>query len=244
MPDPAHTADQAAAAAYAAETAEARADGRARRQRRRGGVKQLPWRGLTNPYRPIGARSQTARGSRMHRFGSWKRSGSNSCMTALDRLEKDRRQGRPRDKRVRMDRAMVLEHVARSAVEVVLHARNPGAASRSAGTMSCSPRSRVRRTFPDLDKGRRPGTPCRFQNPAHRAEPQHHPLDLRLSVEADRSAAGDAPSRCAVRFHHADRPDLDARASARVASRMRSRSTASRAASTRTRPRVGRACTR
>jgi len=163
MPDP-----QIAAEAPAAGTADAtRADGRSRRQRRRGGgLHQSPWRPLVNPYSPVEVldpeqleKVEAASFRILENIGlEFLHDG------ALDRLEKAGAKVDRATSRVRMDRAMVLEHVAKAPSEFVLHARNPARSVTIGGrnvvfsSVSSAP------NVSDLDNGRRPGNRADFQN--------------------------------------------------------------------------------
>ena len=152
---------------HSADAAEARADGRARRQRRRGGgLKQVPWRALVNPYRPIEVldpeqlqKIEDASFRILETIGlEFLHDG------ALDRLEKIGARVDRDSKRVQMDRAMVLEHVARAPAEFVLHARNPQRSVTIGGNNVVFSSVSSAPNVSDLDNGRRPGTRADFQN--------------------------------------------------------------------------------
>jgi len=162
MPDPATPP-----AGHGTDAAEARADGRARRQRRRGGgLKQVPWRALVNPYKPIEvldpeqlAKIEDASFRILETIGlEFLHDG------ALDRLEKIGAKVDRDTKRVYLDRAMVLEHVAKAPSQFVLHARNPQRSVTIGGNNVVFSSVSSAPNVSDLDNGRRPGTRADFQN--------------------------------------------------------------------------------
>jgi trimethylamine--corrinoid protein Co-methyltransferase len=140
----------------------------ARRDARRspGGPKQLPWRRLQNPYKPIEILSDDqiefihqSSLEVLERLGiEFLHDG------ALDRLQKAGARVDRATKRVRFDRHMVTEWVAKAPAEFGLVARNPERSivvggnyinfSGVAGPPNCS----------DLDGGRRPGNYKDFCN--------------------------------------------------------------------------------
>ena len=116
---------------------------------------------------------------------------------------------RPASQRVRFDRAMVLELVAKTPSEVTLHARNPerslifGGNHINFGSVASAP------NCSDMDNGRRPGRfedycnllrLCQSLNIVHFiAGYPVEPADLPPAF---------APSRCPLRGDHADRSHL------------------------------------
>ncbi|MEX2298300.1 MAG: trimethylamine methyltransferase family protein [Dongiaceae bacterium] len=148
-------------------TGEARADGRQRRQRRRAsGFRQQVWRPLVNPYRPIEvlteeqlAKVEDASFRILENIGlEFLHDG------ALDRLEKVGAKVDRATKRVRMDRAMVLEYVAKAPAKFMLHARNPERSVTIGGNHVVFASVSSAPNVSDLDRGRRPGTRVDFQN--------------------------------------------------------------------------------
>lgn len=134
---------------------------RARRERRPGGksLKQLPWRQYRNPYKPIEAISEDQLES-LHQ-------GSLRILEeiGIDFLDADARlllkekgaDVQPGVERVRLDRGMIAEYVAKAPSQFTLHARNPehnlifGKDYINFGSVASAP------NVSDLDRGRRPG---------------------------------------------------------------------------------------
>jgi trimethylamine--corrinoid protein Co-methyltransferase len=133
---------------------------RNRERRTRGGaLKQLPWRNYRNPYKPIEV-LQEEQIERIH-DASMKILEVNG-IEFLDAGARDRLKAAGADVesgglRVRFDREMVMEHVAKVPSEVKLHARNPerslifGGNHINFGSVASAP------NVSDLDRGRRPG---------------------------------------------------------------------------------------
>ncbi|MEX1206787.1 MAG: trimethylamine methyltransferase family protein [Dongiaceae bacterium] len=134
-------------------------DGRPRRERRGGGVAQLPWRNLRNPYGPIEVLSadqieaiHDASLRLLEEIGM-----DFLDAEALAVLKAAGAEVEPGTQRVRFDRGLVLESVAKTPREVTLHARNParslafGGNNVNFGTVGSAP------NVSDLDRGRRPG---------------------------------------------------------------------------------------
>jgi trimethylamine---corrinoid protein Co-methyltransferase len=132
---------------------------RRERRTRGGALKQLPWRNYRNPYRPIEVISADQIEA-IH----------NASMRVLEEIGIDFLDEPARvrlktagahveagSQRVRFDRAMVLELVAKTPSEVLLHARNPernltfGGNHINFGSVASAP------NVSDMDKGRRPG---------------------------------------------------------------------------------------
>ena len=137
----------------------ARETQRRERRTRGGALKQLPWRNYRNPYKPIEAISADQLEA-IH----------NASLRVLEeigidfldepareRLKKAGAHVEAGSQRVRFDRAMVLELVAKTPSEVTLHARNPehsltfGANHINFGSVASAPNAS------DMDGGRRPG---------------------------------------------------------------------------------------
>jgi trimethylamine---corrinoid protein Co-methyltransferase len=129
------------------------------RRSRGGGVKQLPWRSYRNPYRPI----EVLRSDQIESI-------HDASMRILEEIgiefldEGARRRLKAAgakveegNLRVRFDRAMVTEHVAKVPSEVTLYARNPahnlvfGGNHINFGSVASAP------NCSDMDRGRRPG---------------------------------------------------------------------------------------
>ena len=132
---------------------------RRERRTRGGALKQLPWRTYRNPYKPIEAVSADQLEA-IH----------NASLRVLEeigidfldepareRLKKAGAHVEAGSHRVRFDRAMVLDLVAKTPPEVTLHARNPernltfGANHINFGSVASAPNAS------DMDNGRRPG---------------------------------------------------------------------------------------
>ena len=132
---------------------------RRERRSRGGALKQLPWRSYRNPYKPIEAVSADQLEA-IH----------NASLRVLeeigidfldeparDRLKKAGAHVEAGSQRVRFDRSMVLELVAKTPSEVMLHARNPernltfGGNHINFGSVASAP------NCSDMDNGRRPG---------------------------------------------------------------------------------------
>jgi trimethylamine---corrinoid protein Co-methyltransferase len=136
-------------------------DGSRRRERRGGhGLGQRPWRNLRNPYRPVEVLSAD-QVEAIH----------NASLRILEEIGMDfldedalavlKRAGadvEPGTQRVRFDRGLVLESVAKAPSEFTLHARNPernltfGGNHVNFGSVASAP------NVSDLDSGRRPGS--------------------------------------------------------------------------------------
>src|SRR6266404_4647675 len=130
-----------------------------RRRRTVGTLSQLPWRQHRNPYGPVEVLS-AEQVEKIH----------DASLRILEEIGMDfldaealalwRAAGarvEPGTQRVRFDRAMVLELVAKTPASVTLHARNPahnltfGGDHVSFGSVASAP------NVSDLDRGRRPG---------------------------------------------------------------------------------------
>ncbi|MFQ5785858.1 MAG: trimethylamine methyltransferase family protein, partial [Alphaproteobacteria bacterium] len=163
-----------------------------RRHRRRevGTFKQLPCREIVNPYKPI----EVLRADQIERIHAASLDILETLGmeilgdSALDLLVKAGADVDRETRRVRFDRGLIEESVARSPAEFTLHARNPArnvtfggnriAFSPVSSTPNCS----------DLDRGRRPGSYddfCNLLRIAHSLNVMHfiggypvEPLDL------------------------------------------------------------------
>jgi trimethylamine--corrinoid protein Co-methyltransferase len=130
-----------------------------RRRRTVGTLSQLPWRQHRNPYGPV----EVLSGDQVEKI-------HDASLRILEEIGMDfldaealalwRAAGarvEPGTQRVRFDRAMVLELVAKTPASVTLHARNPahnltfGGDHVSFGSVASAP------NVSDLDRGRRPG---------------------------------------------------------------------------------------
>ncbi len=136
-----------------------RENSRRRARREAGGVRQPPWRAIVNPYRPVEVLDPESL-ERIHdaSLQILETTGLEFMSpAALDILAKagadiDRSSGR-----VRFDRGLVLESVAKAPAEFTLHARNPARDVRIGGrhVAFCAVSSAP--NVSDLDRGRRPG---------------------------------------------------------------------------------------
>jgi len=132
---------------------------RARERRTAGGMKQLPWRKYRNPYKPVEV--LTADQLEAIHNASLKILEDIGVefldAEVLDILIKAGARPIPGTKRVKLDRGLVMEAVAKTPTEVTLHARNPersltfGGNHVNFGSVASAP------NVSDLDRGRRPG---------------------------------------------------------------------------------------
>jgi trimethylamine--corrinoid protein Co-methyltransferase len=144
-----------------AANSETAAPGGARRKTRReaGGFRQPPWRNLVNPYRPIEVlrpeqldRIHDASMRILETFGLEFLNDEALDILAAAGADVDRS-----NHRVRFDRHLIAEFVAKAPSEFTLHARNPAHDVRIGGdnvnfcAVSSAP------NVSDLDRGRRPG---------------------------------------------------------------------------------------
>jgi trimethylamine--corrinoid protein Co-methyltransferase len=120
---------------------------------------QQPWRRLANPYRPVEVLPPEAL-ERIHlaSLDILERLGLEILSSeALDILKRHGAEVDPSTNRVRLDRGLVLEQVAKAPHAFTLHARNPAHHIRVGGDavnfcMTAGPPNCA-----DLDRGRRPG---------------------------------------------------------------------------------------
>src|SRR5580765_1447176 len=104
----------------------ARDSSRHRERRTVGGLKQLPWRNLRNPYKPIEVLSAD-HVEAIHDASLEVLEEIGLDFLDADAIEVLRRNGAKvaaGSIRVRFDRGFILEHVAKVPSEVTLHARN------------------------------------------------------------------------------------------------------------------------
>lgn len=143
-------------------------DGREGRRRRparpggeriAGGIKQVPWRNLVNPYKPVEVlRPEQVEKIHDSSLRVLEDIGMDFLLDeARDILAKAGAKVEPGSKRVRFDRGLVLEAIAKAPSSFRLHARNPqhsldfGANSINFATVASAP------YCSDLDRGRRSG---------------------------------------------------------------------------------------
>jgi trimethylamine--corrinoid protein Co-methyltransferase len=136
------------------------AGARRRPRREAGGISQSPWRNLVNPYQPIEVLSEE-QVERIHAASMriLEEHGLEFLNdTALDILAGAGASVDRGTRRVRFDRGLVLEAVAKAPGEFTLHARNPARNVTIGGrhvnfcAVSSAP------NVSDLDRGRRPGS--------------------------------------------------------------------------------------
>ncbi len=132
-----------------------------RRERRSGrtGLHQLPWRTYRNPYRPVEVLSadhvEAIHGASLRILESIGMDFLDA--ESLSILKAAGADVKPGGQRVRFDRGLVMESVAKVPREFTLHARNParnlvfGGNHVSFGSVASAP------NVSDLDNGRRPG---------------------------------------------------------------------------------------
>jgi trimethylamine---corrinoid protein Co-methyltransferase len=140
--------------------AEDRSHARTRRPRRDAhGIHQLPWRRLANPYRPIELLNEeqleTIERTSMRLLEEHGLEFMSS--RALDRLEAAGAMVDRGNQRVRFDRGLILDLVAKAPRRFTLHARNPARDLEIGGNalVFCAVSSAP--NCSDLDSGRRPG---------------------------------------------------------------------------------------
>lgn len=133
--------------------------GRRRERRSAGGLRQLPWRSYRNPYQPV----EVLRPEQIEKIHEASlRILEEIGMEFLDAealsiLAKAGAKVVPGSQRVRLDRGLVLEAVAKVPPTVTLHARNPahnltfGETHVNFGSVASAP------NVSDFDRGRRPG---------------------------------------------------------------------------------------
>ncbi|MBX6320311.1 MAG: trimethylamine methyltransferase family protein [Rhodospirillaceae bacterium] len=137
----------------------ARDSSRHRERRTAGGLRQLPWRTLRNPYRPIEVLSaDQIEAIHEASLRVLEEIGMDFLdAEALDILRRNGARVEAGSNRVRFDRGLVLECIAKVPPEVTLHARNParnltfGGNHINFGSVASAP------NVSDLDAGRRPG---------------------------------------------------------------------------------------
>jgi trimethylamine--corrinoid protein Co-methyltransferase len=133
--------------------------GRRRERRSAGGLKQLPWRQHRNPYKPIEVLSaDQIEAIHDASLRILEEIGMDFLdPDALDRLRAAGADVESGSNRVRFDRGLILEHIAKVPSEVTLHSRNPernlifGGNAINFGSVASAP------NCSDLDGGRRPG---------------------------------------------------------------------------------------
>jgi len=133
--------------------------GRRRERRVAGGLKQLPWRHYRNPYKPI----EVLRPEQLEKIHEASlRILEEIGMEFLDAealsiLKSAGAKVDAASQRVKLDRGLVLESIAKVPREVTLHARNPernltfGGNHVNFGSVASAP------NVNDMDRGRRPG---------------------------------------------------------------------------------------
>jgi trimethylamine--corrinoid protein Co-methyltransferase len=130
-----------------------------RRERRSGGLRQVPWRQLRNPYRPVEVlREEQVEAIHNASLRVLEESGIEFLDDeALAILKAGGAEVTPGSRMVRFDRGLVLDSIAKAPSEVTLHARNParnlafGRNYINFGSVASAP------NVSDLDRGRRPG---------------------------------------------------------------------------------------
>jgi trimethylamine---corrinoid protein Co-methyltransferase len=133
--------------------------GRRRERRVVGGLKQLPWRRYRNPYKPIEVlRPEQVEKIHEASLRILEEIGMEFLdAEALSILKAAGVKVEAGSQRVRLDRGLVLESIAKTPREVTLHARNPehnltfGADHVNFGSVASAP------NVSDMDRGRRPG---------------------------------------------------------------------------------------
>ena len=139
---------------------------RARPVRPSGGIPQLPWRRIRHPYRPLEVLNEEQL-QRIHDASMTLLETQGLEFLSEEALDILARAGAEVDRgtrRVRFDRALVLDHVAKAPASAVLHARNPerdlviGDGHLVFTSVGSAPNAS------DLDGGRRPGNFADYQN--------------------------------------------------------------------------------
>ena len=131
-----------------------------RRERRASGLKQLPWRHYRNPYRPVEVLSaDQVEAIHVASMRILEEQGIEFLdAEALAIARSAGAEVAAGDQRVRFDRGLIQDCIAKVPSEVTLHARNPersltfGGNHVNFGTVASAP------NVSDLDNGRRPGS--------------------------------------------------------------------------------------
>ena len=137
-----------------------------RRAARSGGIRQLPWRLPHNPYRPIEVLTEEQlEAVHAASLTILEEVGMDFLhQEALEVLAAAGAAVTPGSQRVRLDRGLVLEAVAKAPSRFTLHARNPernltwGGNAVTFATVASAPNSA------DLEGGRRPGNQADYRN--------------------------------------------------------------------------------
>ncbi len=146
--------------------------GRARRQRadrrasRGGGVAQLAWRQLRNPYRPIEVlEEEQLEKIHLASLTILEEVGMDFLHPeALEILRQAGAEVTPGSERVRFDRNLILQAIESVPSEITLHARNPARQLRLGGNAVVFGSVASTPNASDLDGGRRPGNERDFLN--------------------------------------------------------------------------------
>ena len=151
---------------------------RRRKRRTSGGLKQLPWRSITNPYDPIEVLDEE-QVERIHEASLevLETLGMKILSDqALDLLDSAGADVDRESRRVRFDRGLIAEYVAKTPTEFTLYARNPAHDVTFGGNRIVFTPVSSAPNCSDLDRGRRPGTYadfCNFLRLAHSLNIMH-----------------------------------------------------------------------
>ena len=151
---------------------------RRRKRRTSGGLKQLPWRSITNPYDPIEVLDEE-QVERIHEASLevLETLGMKILSDqALDLLDSAGADVDRETRRVRFDRGLIAEYVAKTPTEFTLYARNPAHDVTFGGNRIVFTPVSSAPNCSDLDRGRRPGTYadfCNFLRLAHSLNIMH-----------------------------------------------------------------------
>ncbi len=138
----------------------------ARRQGRGGGLKQLDWRALANPYRPIEVLDEEQIEA-IHETSLkiLEEIGMDFLLPeAVEILAKAGAEVTPGSARVRFDRGLILEAIATVPSSITLHARNPERSLEMGGRALTFASVASTPNASDLDGGRRPGNQKDYRN--------------------------------------------------------------------------------
>ena len=151
---------------------------RRRKRRTSGGLKQLPWRAITNPYDPIEVLDEE-QVERIHEASLevLETLGMEILSDqALDLLDGAGADVDRESRRVRFDRGLIEEYVAKTPAEFTLYARNPAHNVTFGGNRIVFTPVSSAPNCSDLERGRRPGTYadfCNFLRLAHSLNIMH-----------------------------------------------------------------------
>ncbi len=137
-----------------------------RRSSRSGGLSQLPWRQLENPYEPIKVlREEQLEAIHQTSLAILEEVGMDFLLPeALEILRQAGAEVTPGSERVRFDRNLVLEAIKSVPPDITLHARNPARNVVMGGRKLVFASVASTPNASDMDGGRRPGNQRDYRN--------------------------------------------------------------------------------